>query len=444
MSKLGAITPKIQEGIMERYEKDPLNKVVRHALSRHSLSNVIYEPASVTEVAPTFSIDLKTMGACNQKVSGRCWIFAALNLLREKAAKKLGLKKFELSQNYISLFDKIEKSNYALETILEIGDWEPTDRLFQFVLEAPVNDGGQWDMFVSLVKKYGLMPQEAFPETYQSNNTRETDQVVNAHIRHFASLAHPLLKNGQKDEARALKEKFLEDIYTMFLNAFGVPSASFDYEWENNDGYHLEKGLTPHSFFEKFVGDDIDSYISLINSPTADKPYMRNYTVDHLGSVYEGKPINHLNLEMERVKELIIKQLEEGEPVWFGSDVSFYRDRNSYAWSTNSLDYRSMFGFDIRFEKGAMLDFRNSAMGHAMLITGVDIKDGKAVKWKIENSWGTDNGLQGYYVMNDEWFDIFVYQAVVREKYLSDEEKKAAKGTPIHLDPWDPMGTLAA
>jgi bleomycin hydrolase len=439
----GALDEARSAAILKDYASDPKNPVVRHALSRNPLSSVIYDSSSLQGVSNEFSVELKTLPVANQKASGRCWIFAGLNVLREIVAKECGLSKFELSQNYISLYDKIEKSNFALETILTLGGRDHDDRELAYILHDPVSDGGQWDMFVALVKKYGLLPQEAFPETYQSNNTMEGDRLVNAAIRGFAAEVAPLLKKGDLAKARAIKEETMEKIYDLFLNAFGVPPKSFDFEYTNDKGYHIEKDLTPLSFFEKYVGDKIDDYQSIINSPTADKPFNRNYTIDYLGNVVEGKRINHLNLPMERIKELILAQLKDGEPVWFGSDVGFYRDRNGFAWDSHAFDYVSSFGIDIKFDKAAMLDYWHSAMNHAMVITGADVKEGEIVKWKIENSWGGDNGTAGYYVMSKDWFDTFVYQAVILKKYLTKEELAATEADPIHLHPWDPMGTLA-
>jgi bleomycin hydrolase len=439
----GALDETRTTTILAKYESDPKNVVVRHALSRNAISSVIYNSDSLASVANEFSIDLKTLPVANQKASGRCWIFAGLNVLREIVAKACGLSKFELSQNYISLYDKIEKSNFALETILKLGARDHDDRELAFILSNPVSDGGQWDMFVNLVKKYGVMPQEAFPETFQSNNTMESDRLVNAAIRAFAAEAAPLLRNGQLFRARTLKEQTMEKIYTLFLNAFGVPPKSFDFEYTNDKGYHVEEKLTPKAFFDKYIGEKIDEYQSLINSPTKDKPFNQNYTIDYLGNVLEGKPINHLNVTMERMKELIIAQLKDGEPVWFGSDVGFYRDRNSFAWDSKAFDYVNAFNIDIKFDKAAMLDYWHSAMNHAMVITGANITSDKPNRWKIENSWGSDNGTAGYYVMSQEWFDTFVYQAVVLKKYLSPAERAAANKEPTHLHPWDPMGTLA-
>ncbi len=443
--KVGALIGKEVEEIEREYASDPKNAIIRHALSRNPLSEVIYESSSFKDENPSFSIEVKTMPACNQKASGRCWIFAGLNLLREIVNSKLDMAKFELSQNYISLFDKIEKANYALESIIALVDREHDDRLLSHILHEPVGDGGQWDMFVNLVKKYGLLPQSTFPETYQSNNTRELDMALNARIRRFASDAHKLYISGKSEEIRGIKDKAIKEIYTMFLNAFGLPPKSFVFEYVDKKGvYHNEGEFTPLSFFEKYVGSEIDHYQSIINSPTSDKPFYQTYTIDYLGNVVEGKNISHLNLPMERMKELIVAQLKDKRPVWFGSDVSFYRDRQGIAWDDKALDYTSALGFSLEFDKESMLDYWASAMNHAMLITGVNLdKDDKPNRYKIENSWGEDNGVRGYYVMSSSWFDKFVYQAVIDKKYLTEEEKKALKGEAIHLNPWDPMGTLA-
>ena len=441
----GALDKVTAKQILNRYEADNKNKIVRHALSRTSLSNAAFDSSSLIGVNPTFSIEVKTMPVCDQKSSGRCWIFAGLNILREIIAKKCKIKNFELSQNYISLYDKIEKANFALETIISLCQYSPNQRVYQFILQNPVSDGGQWDMFVNLVEKYGLMPKSAFPETSQSNATYETDFLVNASIRKFASEANVLASKKKLSEVRKLKDQYMEKIYGMFLSSFGVPPEKFCFEYaDDKDKYHCEENLTPLEFFKKYVGvETIESYQSLINSPTKDKPFKRNFTIDYLGNVIEGRRINHLNVTMERMKEAIIAQLSDGNPVWFGSDVSFYRDRDGFAWDDKAFDYESMFGLGVEFDKGAMLDFRHSAMNHAMVITGVDIKDDKPTKWKIENSWGDSRGVKGYYVMSASWFDKFVYQAVVDKKYLTKEENAAIKKEPIHLDPWDPMGTLA-
>lgn len=438
------LTPSWLKEAAKQYALDRGNAMLRHALSRSSLSSAIF--VSQSKPNAMVSLDLKTMPVCDQHASGRCWIFAGLNLLRELIADNLGAKSFELSQNYIAFFDKIEKSNFALESLLSLSKGEPGERVYMHILNDPVSDGGQWDMFVNLVLKYGLAPKYAYLDTYQASNTRETDFLVNAAIRGFAAKAHKLVHEGKEEEARQLKEQTMASIYDMFLSAFGFPPESFRLVYEDKQGKRVDKGeYTPKSFFEEFLGKEkLLSYQSLINSPTQDKPFMRNFTIDYLGNVIEGNPINHLNVTMPRMEEAIIAQLKSGTPVWFGSDVSFNRDRELDYWATETHDYKGSFGFGIAFDKGDMLTFRHSAMNHAMLIVGVDLDEqGRPLAWKIENSWGEKTGDKGYFYMSESWFKTFVYQAVVDKAFLTEQEKEAASKEPTHLNPWDPMGTLA-
>ena len=440
----GALDKNLTAKFVEDYQDDPKNPLVRRSLSRAAVSNAVYEPTALAHTNLSFSNVIETLPVTNQRSSGRCWIFAGLNILREMVVKKTGMKgQFELSQNYISLFDKIEKANFALESVLSLAQYSPNERVFMHILDNPVSDGGQWDMFVNLVMKYGVVPQDVFPETFQSNNTRQTNFLVNGAIREFAYQAHRLSSKGKKSEIRPLKEKVMEKIFHLYFNAFGVPPTRFVFEYrDGKDKFHKEVH-NPKTFFDKYIGKEVLEYQSLINSPTSDKPFLKNYTIDYLGNVLEGRPINHVNVSMEDMKAAIIKQLLAGEPVWFGSDVSFYRDPETYAWDDEAFDYESAFGFSQHFDKAAMLDFRHSAMNHAMVIVGVDLEEGKPTKWKIENSWGDNVGSKGYYVMSASWFDRFVYQAVVKTKYLTRDQAAAAKKQPTHLDPWDPMGTLA-
>ena len=157
----------------------------------------------------------------------------------------------------------------------------------------------------------------------------------------------------------------------------------------------------------------------------------------------EGAEIRYLNEEMGRLKDLIIAQLKDGEPVWFGSDCRKEGDRQEGIWDDDSFDVDRLFQIDSEMSKEAMLDTRESAMNHAMVITGVNLVDDKPTKWKIENSWGDKQANKGYYVATDSWFDKYVFQAVINKKYLSDLEKQDLEKDPIRLNPWDPMGTLA-
>ena len=431
---------------VKKYEKDRVSTVLRHALSNTSIDQVVHTQDKASETDFKFSLDIKTMDATNQKRSGRCWIFAATNVLREIIAKKCNMSSFELSQSYVAFYDKLEKFNFELEAIIDLIDKDYDDRTLVHVLQNSIGDGGQWDMFVNVVKKYGVVPKNVMPETFTSSNTQVVTHLVDVELKKFAHYAHKAYKAGKPlEEIRKEKEELLSKITTLMLDAYGIPPVKFDFEYTDKDNkYHLVKGLTPKSFFDKYIGSEIDEFVSIINAPTEDKPFNKSYTIDYLGNVVGGKLVKHLNLPMDRMIELILSQLKDNQIVWFGSDVSFYGDRLNGEWNDKAFDYETPFALSFDTEKGAGLDYRISQMNHAMCITGVNLtKDGTPTKWKIENSWGIEAGKKGYYIMSDTWFNKYTYQAVVKKSYLSEAELKAYEEDPIHLKPWDPMGSLA-
>ena len=426
------------------YQKDEKNVIIRHALSNTSLYTLANNQDNAIDMDFNFDINIKTLPAANQKASGRCWIFAATNVCREIIAKECNLDKFELSQSYLAFFDRLEKANYLLESVIELIEKDYDDRTLTYLLQNGVGDGGQWDMFVSLVNKYGVCPKNVFPETNTSSATRETGQLINFSIRKFASEAKALYEKEGLEAVRKQKDKLLNKFYVLLTNAYGLIPEKFDFEYTDKDGnYHLEKGFTPLSFKEKYLGSLLDDFVSLINAPTKSKPFGKTYTIQYLGNVVGGKEVTHLNVSMDRMKELILAQMKDNRIVWFGSDVGFYGDREEGVWDDGKFDLDSLTSLSLKMDKGESLDYHASQMNHAMCITGVSFKDGIPSKWKIENSWGADRAKAGYYIMSASWFDQFVYQAVVDKKYLNKDELKALKAKPIVLKPWDPMGSLA-
>ena len=393
-----------------------------------------------------FSISLEQGEITNQKRSGRCWMFAALNTLRFQVIKKLNLETFELSQAYTLFYDKLEKANYFLESILETLD-QPTDsRLIAWLLMAPVNDGGQWDMICALVEKYGVVPKACMPETYSSSNTGEMNNVLTEKLREDACVLRTAYGQGKsRGELRSMKEDMMSTIYNMLTICLGVPPKTVDLEVHDKDKKFIrDTGLTPQEFFHKYVGLDLSDYISVINAPTQDKPYWRSFTVKFLGNVRGGRPVKYVNLPIEELKKAAIAQMKDGDPVWFGCDVGKSSERTEGLMALDLFDTKDLFKTDFTMTKAQRLDYGHSLMTHAMTFQGVDLDDaGRPTRWRVENSWGKDTGKDGYYVMTDDWFNEYTYQVVVNKKYLPAEALAAYEQAPIELEPWDPMGSLA-
>ena len=428
----------------EAWEKDPERQLAALALSKSEIPSVAYSRAAANRMHPRFSLELETLPVANQEHSGRCWLFAATNVVREAIAKKLNLEKFELSQSYLAFWDKFERANYFLERIIETAEKPADDREVAFILQTGVHDGGQWTMFVNIAEKYGLVPKDAYDEPSQSANPRPMNSLLNRALKAAAPKLRAMVRAGEAEEAvQARKAEVLGKIYGFLCSCYGEPPKTFDFEYTDKDKvFHAERGLTPQAFCERWAADILRENVSVIHAPTQDKPFHQTYTIRYLGNVEGGKPVVHLNLTMEELKAAIIRQLEAGESVWFGSDVGHAGDREKGIWDTDLYGYELLSGLDLEISKADALDYGFSAMNHAMVLTGVNLVDGKPNRWKIENSWGDKNGEKGYYVCSDAWFDQFVYQAAIRRPYLGELAELAGQA-PKELAPWDPMGTLA-
>lgn len=438
------ITQEQTKQYRDAFLANPKQVALQRSVVKNGITASAENVAAHVENTPVFSIDLATGKVANQKQSGRCWMFAALNTFRHKMLQQFKLKDFELSQNYTFFWDKYEKANYFYENILATADQETSSREVAFLLQTPQQDGGQWDMIVSLFQKYGVVPKAVMPESSNSSNSRDLNKYLNKLLRKHAVVLRKLA--AEKDEA-AVKEKreeLLQEVYTLLATALGTPPEVFDFEYRDEEkNYHIDQQLTPQSFYEKYVGINLDDYVSIINAPTADKPYNRSYTVSMLGNVVGGTPVKYLNLDMATFKQLAVKQLEDGESVWFGCDVGQSSTRDSGIMALNAFDMDDLFEADFTMSKAERLDYGDSLMTHAMVLTGVDMVDGKSTKWKVENSWGEKVGEKGFFVMSDAWMDEYTYQIVVRKDYLTDEQLAAFEAEPVVLAPWDPMGALA-
>lgn len=428
------------------YEANPKFAAMENAISHNGLLTSLEKRSSAVENTPVFSLDLTKDKVSDQKASGRCWMFAALNTFRHKMIAGFQLEDFELSQAHTFFWDKYEKSNWFLDQMLATADQELTSRKVKFLLDTPQQDGGQWDMVVSLFEKYGVVPKSVYPESISSGNSRELNQILNKLLRQDAQILRELVAAGANlAELQAKKEELLQEVFNFLAMNLGLPPRQFDFSYRDKDNnFHSESGLTPQAFFKKYVDLKLDDYVSIINAPTADKPYGQSYTVEMLGNVVGSKPVRYLNVEMDRLKELAIAQMQAGETVWFGSDVGQSSNRKAGIMADGMYDFTSSMDIQLTQDKAGRLDYSESLMTHAMVLTGVDLdENGKAKKWKVENSWGEKVGNKGYFVASDSWMDEYTYQIVVRKEFLTEAELAAYEAEPIVLAPWDPMGALA-
>ena len=426
---------------------NPQVRLARNAAVRGDVMDLALDWEAFRRIDHTFS-DIVTgqMKVTNQKSSGRCWGFAGLNLFRIYLGRKYNLKKFEFSQNYFIFCDKLEKSNYFLENIIKTTD-EPLDgRLVMHLLTDPIQDGGQWHMFVNLIEKYGVLPQTEMPESFQSSQSMRMNRMITRKLRGFAKdLRAAYEKGADTKKLRVMKEDMLRTIYQMLTICLGSPPEKFEWQIRDKDKkFHRFEKLNPKQFYKEHVGLDLNDYVCLINCPMSDKSYNEIYTVDYLGNVVEGSIIRYLNLPSKRLKEVAAASIKDDHPVWFGCDVGKHFHRNLGVMDMDIFDFELFYSTDFPMTKTDRLEFGDSQMTHAMLFTGVDLDGrGHPRKWQVENSWGEKRSDKGYDIMTDSWFDEYNYEVVVYKNYITKDEFSVYQKDPVVLPPWDPMGALA-
>ena len=428
------------------FNNHPTSKISMNAATRTDVRKVAMNWDAFRDIDHTFSDKVSgEMKATSQMRSGRCWGFAGLNLLRVYLGRKYKLKNFEFSQNYFIFFDKLEKANYFLENIIETVEQSIDSRLVMHLLSSPVQDGGQWDMFVNLLKKYGTVPKKVMAESHQSSNTAQMNKLVTRKLREFAlQLREASSKGKTPSELRTMKDDMMSTIYQMLCISLGTPPEKFDWSIRNKkDKFQRFTDLTPQKFYKEHVGINLDDFVCLINDPRSFTEYNKTYTVEYLGNVSGGNIIRYLNLETDELRKYTIKSIKANDPVWFGCDVGKFFTRQFGVMDMNLFEFDRFYGTTFSMNKAQRLEYGDSVMTHAMLFTGVDLKDKKPTKWRVENSWGADHGEKGFDIMTDPWFDQFMYEVVIHKKHLTKKIIDMYNMEPIGLPPWDPMGSLA-
>ena len=462
-----AITPEMLASLRRDFQSKPSYQLAQNAVTQVTIDDVALNRSVVTATDHTFSHLLDDWTVTHQKKSGRCWMFAGLNLFRVGAMKKMNLKDFEFSQNYTLFWDKFERSNYFLEAIIdtaagvgraggmagaggagEVGGRDVDDRTVAFLLDRPLEDGGQWNMFVNIVKKHGLVPKSAMPETQSSSDTQKMNGVLLHKLREGAKTLRDLRQHGAPMEAlRSAKLEILQVIHRILCIHLGTPPAKFDWQWNDKDkAFHRDGEMTPQQFAHKYVELKLDEYVCLVNDPRKSSPYNRTFTVEYLGNVVGGDRVIYLNVHMDVMKQIAMRTIMDGEPVWFGCDVGKMMRRDMGLWDKNLYDFDTLYDTTFNMSKADRLIHHQTLMTHAMLFTGVDVahEPPRPRRWRVENSWGDDcTGKKGFFVMNDSWFDEHMFEIAAKKSMLTPELIKALDEEPIVLPAWDPMGALA-
>ncbi len=437
----GGVPSALLKKFRKNFVSNPALKIALNAVTRGNLQEIAINREVLNRADFSFSNEIETGNVTDQKQSGTCWLFADLNWLRTFTQEKFKIKSIEFSENHLLFWDKLEKANFFYEQIIKYIDEEPDSRKNLFLLKSPVSDGGGWHMTVNLIKKYGLVPKNVMPDTTNRENTRFMNQVLFYKLREGAATLRKMYRAGKSEaQLRNRKMKLLEDIHRILGITLGMPPERFDWSYKDKDDkFHRELGITPQEFAEKYIDVNFDDIYCLINAPSGKMPYNKTYKVEFFDNIVGSDDYRWLNVPISTLKRYAVKMLKEGKAVLFGCDVVQNCHAKEGLLYDDLFDYELVFDTRMKMSKGTRLDFGQTVVTHAMVFTGVDLVNGKPVKWKVENSWGDKYGKKGYFIMSDEWFDEHVFDVAVPKKYLSPKLLELFEQDPVILPPWSPM-----
>lgn len=438
------ITPEDIQRFEKKFNRSKKNIVVKNAVNHNSVNLVALDRKKTKKIQYIFSDRIfSKLEVTNQRSSGRCWIFAFLNYLRLLMVKKYNVDEFEFSATYLFFWDKLEKSHFFLQEILKSKKKDLSSRLVYHTLYSATNDGGQWNLLVNLIKKYGIVPKSAMRESYHSTNSKALNKILNTYLRKAAC------KIRDEHKGQSYIKKAMYKIYKILVIFLGEPPTKFTWKYTVNNPknkdqplYRVLRNVTPLDYYNKHVTFNMDDMIVLINAPCKQKPMYERYNLRHYGNVIGGMKTNYINVPIDVMISCCETSIKKKQAVWFGADVSKYLHRIEGVLDQNLFNYKSLFDFDIEIDKGNKIDYHSSMLNHAMLIKGFDKPHNEIKQWLIENSWGKNSGFKGDYMMSNDWFKDYVYEIVIHKDCVPQKVLDVLDKKPISLPPWDPFGNL--
>lgn len=439
MDKQTQLTTDMIRRYHDNYVSRGTSKVIERAVRKNGIKKSSEDPAVSQRLHRVFSNEIKTGKVSNQKHSGRCWSFATLNTLRHRFASKYHVKDFELSQNYLFFWDRIERANRFFDNIVATADRPLDDRLVDFYLDFAENDGGQWANAVSIIEKYGVIPHYVMPDTYNTEDTSDIAEVMSYMMKKDAMILRKMVHDGaNEDDLLKTREHLMSDVYRVAAYAFGEPPMKFTLEYRDDDHqYHRQADLTPLDFYHQYFDVNLNDYVVVTNAP--DHELGKNYSMPWQDNVNGGVPIRFANVDFDQLEQAVLNQLKAGETIWVGNDILMQMDRKRGLMDAHLFRQDELLGVDFVMNKKERLQMRQAEVSHAMTLTGVNLVDKQPDRWKIENSWGDKNGAQGYFVMSEDWFREYTYEAVINRKYLPKEVAAVADQQPVELAAWDSL-----
>ncbi len=441
--KQGGISASMLQQIEKSQGSTATNKALFNAVASNRIDNLAKNFSNRNTFDTHFSVETTKQSIHDQKSSGRCWMFSSFNVFRADFARHhADSLSVEFSHDYLFFYDQLEKANLMLQGVIDNAKKPMDDVRVQFFFKNPLNDGGTFCGAADLAPKYGLVPKSVQPETFSAENTSKISSLISSKLREYGLELRKMVADGKKAQViDARKTEMLSTVYRMLAMALGEPVKEFTYQFRNRSGEPVgePRRYTPLEFYNETVGHKLaGTFIMVMNDPR--RPYHKTYEVEYDRHVYDGTNWKYLNLPMEDIAKLAIASLKDGKKMYSSYDVGKQFDRELGYLDTENFDYASLFSTTFPMNKADRIATFDSGSTHAMTLVAVDLdKDGNPLKWKVENSWGPNNGAQGCLIMSNRWFNEYMFRLVVDKKYVPENLQKEFEQKPVMVMPEDPL-----
>lgn len=360
-----------------------------------------------------FDIDLSYIHTIPQENTNRCWLISAISEPLSRFCKETGLSEFKLSLNYITFWDCIEKCNLFFNNIILTKKHEILSNEVQSLLQAGIDDGGDWFNAAEIILKYGVVPEYSMPETPSSSNPEVVYTTIIRYAKHVASELRTCKTEAQTD---LIKNKAISKIYSYLVDSCGNPPSEIipDFDLSNALNVH-SNSVTPQQLANIIFGDTFYKQLSFVSINSSQLEYNTKYLFPYNGYQIIASCAEFINIEFQEFKSLIIEQIMSGHAIPIACDTRFSSNPQHRIFDVEIINKP----LNFKISKICGFDYKLLRINHCMLIIGIKKLPDNTYLWKLANSWATKP--EDYYIATDKWFDTFVFEAILPNPYNQEQ-----------------------
>lgn len=384
----------------ERYNADKSNAKIEERIKRQGLVKASINDKK-SKLNFEFNIEVPETKIYNQYGSYQCNIYAFIRVVKDILRKNtdLDVNELDLSANYISFYDKLEKANTLYNELIASADLSLEE--IRRKADQYIGSFGTFHFCREIVNKYGLVPTKNMPELDENYNDSLTIELLRDKIKCDALV---LLNLDTEDEKRCKKKELMYEVYQFLARVYGNPPAEFEFGGDS---------LTPTRFKEKYLGNFLDEYVAVTSFVKETFLGSQSFVPDiYLG----GEDV--FELTIEEIKQIVVRQLCDGVSVWFSTEESTVFDSEDGILDNEVCDFNKLLNIKkVSKDEKLLLDLIN--YDHAMCITGALVEDNKVKQFKVDDSFGESGKYKGRLIMTESFFENCVIAVVVNKKYLN-------------------------